>query len=70
VLLDQSVVIRQVVLSQQIEDERGSCVFGDRDLGDIPGFVLETLSPLPRNDVVEIPVGATGQMRFGERVNF
>ena len=68
-LLDEGVVIRQVVLGEQVDDERGSCILGDGALGDVPWFVPEARPPLPWDDVVELPVGSAGEVRLGETVD-
>src|SRR3970040_1385193 len=62
VLLDERVVVGEVVLGEQVQDQGCSSVLRDRALGDVPWLLSKALTSFPGNDIVEVPIGATGKV--------
>src|SRR5690606_36571714 len=53
--LEDQVVVGEVVLGEQVQDERRAGPLVDRRLGLLPGLLHEAAAFLPGNELVEVP---------------
>jgi hypothetical protein len=70
VLFDQGVVVGEIVLGEEVQDQCRSSVLRDRALGDVPWLLSKALTSFPGNDVVKVPISATGKVLGGESFDF
>src|SRR3970040_2602545 len=70
VLLGEGGVVGEVVLGEQVQDQCRSSVLRDRALGDVPGLLPKALASFPGNDIVKIPISATGKVLGCEPFDF